>query len=101
VKGFHSFDGSAGTAIVPSSSINAKALLFVDSRYWVQAERQIPKAGWEVVRVGATGGSGPSAVQQGFVDWIVKVSDALRLKRRPRAYARLDSVASSSNRYRP
>lgn len=39
----------------------------------MQADRQIPKAGWEVVRVGVNGGSGPSAVQQGWVDWAVRV----------------------------
>lgn len=65
------FTGSAGTAIIPRDP-SAKALLFVDSRYYIQAERQIPSDGWEVRRVGASGGTGPGDVVSGWVDWIVK-----------------------------
>lgn len=68
-----SFDGSAGTAIVPRSTSH-KALLFVDSRYWLQAAQQLDKDEWEVVRVGTGAGSGQASVQSGWIDWIVKVS---------------------------
>ncbi|KGB76262.2 cytoplasmic protein [Cryptococcus deuterogattii R265] len=65
------FTGSAGTALIPSST-SQSALLFVDSRYWIQAEQQVPK-GWKVVRVGSSsgGGSGRADAQNGWVDWIV------------------------------
>lgn len=68
-----SFSGSAGTALIPSSKLDAKALLFVDSRYWVLAEKEVPKKGWEVKRVGASGGSGRSAVVGGWVDYVAEV----------------------------
>ncbi|ORY29687.1 peptidase M24, structural domain-containing protein [Naematelia encephala] len=64
------FSGSAGTALVPASS-STPALLFVDSRYWVQAEQQVPKTGWKIVRVGANGGSGPNAVVGGWTSWVI------------------------------
>jgi hypothetical protein len=67
------FTGSAGTAIIPSSGIDADALLFVDSRYWIQAEKQIPKQGWKVVRVGNSGGSGAVSVEKGWTDWVIDV----------------------------
>ena len=66
-----SFTGSAGTAVIPSSSIDADALLFVDSRYWIQGEKQIPKFGWRVVRVGSSGGSGAVSVEKGWTDWAI------------------------------
>jgi Xaa-Pro aminopeptidase len=68
------FEGSAGTAIIPSSAIDADALLFVDSRYWIQAEKQVPKAGWKVVRVGNSGGSGSVSVEKGWTEWVIDVS---------------------------
>jgi hypothetical protein len=68
------FTGSAGTAIIPSSGIDADALLFVDSRYWIQAEKQIPKQGWKVVRVGNSGGSGAVSVEKGWTEWVIDVS---------------------------
>lgn len=70
----HSFTGSAGTAVIPSSSQDADALLFVDSRYWIQAEKQVPKVGWKVVRVGSSGGSGSVSVEKGWTDWLLNVS---------------------------
>lgn len=72
-----SFTGSAGTALIPSSSIDAKALLFVDSRYWSQAEEQAPKEGWKVQRVGDGTGSGPGMVASGWLDYVVNVSEVL------------------------
>jgi Xaa-Pro aminopeptidase len=68
------FTGSAGTAVIPSSAVDADALLFVDSRYWIQAEKQIPKSGWKVVRVGSSGGSGAVSVEKGWTEWAVAVS---------------------------
>jgi hypothetical protein len=68
------FTGSAGTAIIPSSGIDTDALLFVDSRYWIQAEKQIPKQGWKVVRVGNSGGSGAVSVEKGWMEWVIDVS---------------------------
>ncbi|WVW85428.1 hypothetical protein I302_107466 [Kwoniella bestiolae CBS 10118] len=65
------FTGSAGTALIPSSSIDSDALLFVDSRYWIQAGQQVVE-GWKVVRVGASGGSGKDAVVGGWVEWLIK-----------------------------
>jgi hypothetical protein len=67
------FTGSAGTAIIPSSGLDTDALLFVDSRYWIQAEKQIPKQGWKVVRVGNSGGSGAVSVEKGWTEWIIDV----------------------------
>lgn len=54
------FTGSAGTAIIarpdlsPTSTSptrSTSAWLFVDNRYWIQAEGQTSKEVWEVVRV--------------------------------------------------
>jgi Xaa-Pro aminopeptidase len=53
------FSGSAGTAIIARKSQDgndgvkgdASAWLFVDNRYWIQAEGQTSKELWEVVRV--------------------------------------------------
>jgi Xaa-Pro aminopeptidase len=53
--------------------MDAKALLFVDSRYWIQAEQQVVKDGWEVRRVGRMEAS-PPGIQGSWVDWLVKVS---------------------------
>lgn len=73
------FAGSAGTAIVPASP-DDKALLLVDSRYWVIAEQQVPKSGWQVERVGSTGGSGKGSVVSGWTDWVVsQSSNGLRI----------------------
>lgn len=59
--------------MIPASE-ERKALLFVDSRYWIQAEKQVPE-GWEVRRVGSRGGTGPSDVVGGWTDALVDVSD--------------------------
>jgi len=67
------FNGSAGTAIIPSTSTSESAILFADSRYWVQADKQIPKSGWKVFRVGANGGSGPAAVAGSWSEWLIQV----------------------------
>ncbi|WVR09447.1 hypothetical protein IAU60_006514 [Kwoniella sp. DSM 27419] len=74
------FTGSAGTALIPSTeSDNQPALLFVDSRYWIQAGKQVPP-GWEVVRLGAGLGRGTEAVVAGWVDWVIKnAKDGLRI----------------------
>lgn len=42
------FDGSAGTAIVLKDAV----IMFVDSRYWVQAAKQLDE-NWTIVRVGS------------------------------------------------
>ncbi|WVQ79732.1 hypothetical protein IAT38_001832 [Cryptococcus sp. DSM 104549] len=68
------FTGSAGTAVIPASS-SSPALLFVDSRYWIQAEQQVPES-WKVVRVGSQGGaSGKDAVVGGWVEWVVNEAE--------------------------
>ncbi|WWC90545.1 uncharacterized protein L201_005481 [Kwoniella dendrophila CBS 6074] len=67
------FTGSAGTAVIPASS-DTNALLFVDSRYWIQAGKQIVE-GWEVVKVGSNGESGKDAVVGGWLDWVVKQAE--------------------------
>ena len=71
---FTSFDGSAGIAIVPADSAS-DAILFVDSRYWIIAEHQIPKQGWVVNRVGSTGQAGRGSVIDGWTGWMVKTLD--------------------------
>jgi len=69
-----SFTGTAGTAIIPSFNVDSKALLFVDSRYWVQAEKQVSE-GWEVIRVGSSsGGSGGVSVEKEWTQWALYVS---------------------------
>ncbi|KAK8854626.1 hypothetical protein IAR55_003365 [Kwoniella newhampshirensis] len=68
------FTGSAGTAIIPCTSSSSPALLFADSRYWIQAGQQIPE-GWEVVRVGAGGGSGEDDVIGGWIEWVIKSAE--------------------------
>jgi hypothetical protein len=56
------FGGSAGQAVISQS----QALLFVDSRYWVQAGRQVDPAVWTVVRVGDNG-------KKTWIDWAAEV----------------------------
>ncbi|MGE5337061.1 MAG: aminopeptidase P family protein [Gemmatimonadota bacterium] len=53
------FTGSAGTLIVTADF----AGLWVDSRYWVQAETQTAGTGIQVMRVGAAGNTA-------YVDWL-------------------------------
>ncbi len=53
------FDGSAGTLIVTAEH----ALLWVDSRYWEQADVQTASTGIEVMRV-------PAAASAAHVDWL-------------------------------
>ncbi|RXK42264.1 cytoplasmic protein [Tremella mesenterica] len=99
------FSGSAGTALIPSSH-EQDALLFVDSRYWVQAEQQVPKQGWKVVRVGATGNAGRDSVVSGWVDYMIEeFQDGTRVGIDPRLISvtlartiqdRLSEFASSS-----
>lgn len=57
---FSGFTGSAGTLIVGQD----KASLWVDSRYWTQAEKQLAGSDIEMCRI--TGGS-----QIPYLDWIV------------------------------
>ncbi|CAG8538886.1 12378_t:CDS:2 [Acaulospora colombiana] len=54
-----SFTGSAGTAIVSKRS----AYLFVDSRYWVQAERELD-SNWTVMKTG-------TAEIKDWLDWAI------------------------------
>jgi len=74
-----SFTGSAGTALIPAAGSDAKAILFVDSRYWQQGEEQVPKENWTVYRVGASGGSGRNDVAGGWVDYVLDVSCSLKM----------------------
>lgn len=75
-----SFTGTAGTALVPSSSQSGtKARLLVDSRYWIEAEEQVSKEDWEVVRLGGSGGRGSATVEGGLVDWVVRLEDGIRI----------------------
>ncbi len=53
------FTGSVGTVIVTADF----AGLWVDSRYWVQAETQTPGTGIEVMRIGA-------AASNSHIDWM-------------------------------
>jgi Xaa-Pro aminopeptidase len=55
------FTGSMGTLAVGS----ARAALFADSRYWVQAESQLAGTGIELVRIG-------SAASPAHLDWLVE-----------------------------
>lgn len=63
---FCSFTGSAGTAVAPSSSTKGKAKLFVDSRYWIQAEQQVVPDVWHVRRMGG-GGPYPPPPRDGSI----------------------------------
>lgn len=56
------FSGSAGTAIVTHDA----AALFTDGRYYLQAERQLDKAHWQLVKEGLPG----SPTQ---AEWLKKV----------------------------
>ncbi|OCF39115.1 cytoplasmic protein [Kwoniella heveanensis CBS 569] len=94
-----SFTGSAGTAIIPSSNLSTssntrtKALLFVDSRYWIQAGQQVT-SGWEVVRVGSNSGSGKDSVVGGWVEWVTNnAEDGSRIGIDPKLIS-LDAVQS-------
>lgn len=51
------FTGSVGTVIVTQ----AQAHLWVDSRYWVQAERELCATGFELKRIGVVTDPGPLA----------------------------------------
>jgi Xaa-Pro aminopeptidase len=53
------FTGSMGTLVVTAE----RAALFADSRYWVQAERQLAGSGIELVRIAT-----PAAAQH--IDWL-------------------------------
>jgi len=55
-----SFTGSAGLAIITRNS----AYLFVDSRYWVQAENEVDD-NWTLIRAGAPG------APQDWIEWLV------------------------------
>lgn len=54
------FSGSAGTAIVTPT----EAYFITDSRYWVQASRQLD-SNWQLVRAGARG------QPKDWADWLV------------------------------
>ncbi|KAJ4457933.1 putative Xaa-Pro aminopeptidase 1 [Paratrimastix pyriformis] len=43
------FRGSAGTALVTQTN----ALIYTDSRYWLQAEKELDKRNWELCRTGS------------------------------------------------
>ena len=53
------FNGSMGTLVVTSE----RAALFADSRYWVQAERELAGSGIELVRI-------PTPSAPAHVDWL-------------------------------
>jgi Xaa-Pro aminopeptidase len=72
------FTGSAGTALIPADS-SRPALLFVDSRYWIQAGKQVSKS-WEVRRVGGKGGAGKDDVVGGWIDAVVDVGTQSRYR---------------------
>ncbi|WP_088279317.1 aminopeptidase P family protein [Ideonella sp. A 288] len=55
------FTGSVGTLAVSAES----AALFADSRYWVQAERELDGSGIELVRI-------PTAAATHHIDWLVR-----------------------------
>lgn len=55
------FTGSVGTLLVTRD----RALVFADSRYWVQAEAELAGSGVELVRIGA-------AASTGHVDWLAQ-----------------------------
>ncbi len=55
------FTGSMGTLVVASD----RAALFADSRYWVQAERELADSGIELERIA-------SAASSAHLDWIVQ-----------------------------
>ena len=55
------FTGSMGTLVVGQ----ARAALFADSRYWVQADAQLAGSGIELVRIG-------SAASPAHLDWLVE-----------------------------
>ncbi len=62
------FDGSAGDAAVTRD----RALLWTDSRYWLQAERQAGPRGFDVIRAGAPGA--PS-----LADWLASLGTGARV----------------------
>ncbi len=53
------FTGSVGTLVVTTEA----AALFADSRYWVQAERQLAGSGIELVRMSSAAGTQ-------YIDWL-------------------------------
>ena len=55
----HSFTGSAGQAIISKTA----AYLITDSRYWLQAEKELDE-NWVMIRAGAPHGP------RHWVDWI-------------------------------
>jgi Xaa-Pro aminopeptidase len=68
------FTGSAGTAIVTRDA----ALLFTDSRYWLQAAQELPEAHYTLVRHGAPGVLSPE-------DWLeAEFGDGARIGVDPR-----------------
>lgn len=60
------FSGSAGTAIIPAST-GDQAVLFVDTRYSIQARQEVVKGLWEVRDVLTGQGS------TGWLSWAVRV----------------------------
>ena len=63
----HSFTGSAGQAIISKTA----AYLVTDSRYWLQAEKELDE-NWVLIRAGAAHGP------RNWVDWVtVSVSPSI------------------------
>ncbi len=71
------FTGS-GRPSPSSLQRTTRRLLFVDSRYWIQAEQQAPSSGWQVQRVGSGGKPGGRAAADGWASWVVDVGQTLQ-----------------------
>ncbi|CAD6568445.1 MAG: hypothetical protein TREMPRED_004541 [Tremellales sp. Tagirdzhanova-0007] len=69
ITGYNSI-GDAGTAIIPSSSIQSPAMLFVAATFWNEAEQTLPKEDWKIVKVGSRDESG--ALVGDWPEWAVK-----------------------------
>ena len=95
------FTGSVGTLVVTLD----RAALFADSRYWVQAERELAGSGIELVKIAVAGraattstgcaGTSPRGATVA-VDGDVLGLGAARQLRRPRSSAAASSCAATS-----
>ncbi len=56
---FSGFSGSMGTLVV----LRERAVVFADSRYWVQAERELAHTGVELIKI-------PTGVSTHHIDWL-------------------------------
>src|SRR6185369_388691 len=81
------FNGSMGTLVVTTD----RAALFADSRYWVQAERELAGSGIELVRIAS-----PAAAMH--VDWLCEHVARGGRDRRQRRLARRRQAAARAPR---